>query len=139
MQSFFGMVPKDSADIGPLIRTGGSLVSYRRRAGGGKRDAAEKAILEALDAVGAEYWQIGGTGNPDLLIRFRRRFYAGEVKTGNAKETDNQGAFEVWRTPDDVLKAIGCQLQGSADVASEFIEYLRPSPRSRGGRRCSIP
>jgi len=82
-------------------------VSYRRRAGGGKRDTAEKPILEALDGVGAEYWQIGGQGNPDVLVRFRGRFYAGEVKTNRAKETRNQGAFEIWRTPQDVLKAIG--------------------------------
>lgn len=85
-------------------------MGWRRRAGGGKRDTAEKPILEALDDVGAEYWQIGGTGNPDLLIRFPRasgRFYAGEVKTGSGKETDNQGAFPVWRTPEQVLRAIG--------------------------------
>jgi hypothetical protein len=86
-------------------------VGWRRRAGGGKRDTAEKPILAALDGVGAEYWQIGGTGNPDLLIRFPRRsgrFYAGEVKTGKGKETPNQtGAFPIWRTPEDVLKAIG--------------------------------
>lgn len=82
-------------------------MSYRRRAGGGKRDTAEKPILEALAAVGAEFWQLSGTGNPDVLVRFRGRFYAGEVKTGKSKETHNQGAFEIWRTPDDALKAVG--------------------------------
>ncbi len=85
-------------------------MGWRRRAGGGKRDAAEKPIRDALAGVGAECWQIGGTGNPDLLVRFPARsgrFYAGEVKTGKAGETDNQGAFEIWRTPEDVLKAIG--------------------------------
>lgn len=85
-------------------------MGWRRRAGGGKRDRAEKPILDALRDVGAEFWQIGGTGNPDLLIRFPRQrglFYAGEVKTERAKETDNQGAFPIWRTPADVLRAIG--------------------------------
>lgn len=82
-------------------------MSYRRRAGGGKRDIAEKPILAALVSVGAEFWQIGGQGNPDVLVRFKGRFYAGEVKTGAGKETANQGAFEIWRTPEQALKAIG--------------------------------
>lgn len=82
-------------------------MSYRRRAGGGKRDESEPGILQGLRAVGAEYWQIGGQGNPDLLVRFRGRLYAAEVKTGNRKETPNQGAFEIWRTKEDALKRIG--------------------------------
>ncbi len=82
-------------------------MSYRRRAGGGKRDIAEGPIVDALRRVGAECWHIGGQSNPDLLVRFQGRFYAGEVKTGNEKETKNQGAFEIWRTPQDALKAIG--------------------------------
>jgi len=82
-------------------------VSYRRRAGGGKRDISEKPIVEALERVGAECWRVGGQSNPDLLVRFRGRFYAGEVKTGKGKETKNQGAFDIWRTTDDALKAIG--------------------------------
>lgn len=82
-------------------------MGWRRRAGGGKRDIAEKPILEELVKLRIEFWQIGGTGNPDLLVRFRGHLYAGEVKTGSGKETDNQGAFPIWRTPVDVLKAIG--------------------------------
>ena len=82
-------------------------MSYRRRAGGGKRDTAEKPILDALRAVGAEFWQIGGQGNPDVLIRFRGRLYAGEVKSAGGTETKNQGAFPIWRTPEQVLDAIG--------------------------------
>ena len=82
-------------------------MSYRRRGGGGKRDTAEKPILDALAARGIEFWQIGGTGNPDVLVRFRGRFYAGEVKTGKGEETKNQGAFPIWRTPEQVLREIG--------------------------------
>lgn len=82
-------------------------MGWRRRAGGGKRDSAEKPILEALAGVGAEFWQIGGTGNPDVLVRFRGKLYAGEVKTGKGAETANQGKFPIWRTPYDVLHAIG--------------------------------
>jgi hypothetical protein len=82
-------------------------VSYRRRAGGGKRDLAEKPILEALAAVGAEFWQIGGQGNPDVLVRFRGRLYAAEVKSPGGTETKNQGAFPIWRTPEQALWEIG--------------------------------
>lgn len=82
-------------------------MSYRRRAGGGKRDIAEKPICEALAAVGAEFWRLGGTGNPDLLICWHGVYTPGEVKTGKGKETKNQGRFPIWRTPDDVLRAIG--------------------------------
>jgi hypothetical protein len=83
-------------------------VSYRRRAGGGKRDTAEKPITDALKAVGAEFWLIGGGhGNPDLLVRWRGFYYAGEVKSKGGTETKNQGDFPIWRTPEQVLKAIG--------------------------------
>lgn len=82
-------------------------MSYTKRAGGGKRDLAERPIAEALRAVGAEVFFIGGCGNPDLLVRFRGRLHAGEVKTGHGKETANQGHFPIWRTPEDALRAIG--------------------------------
>jgi hypothetical protein len=82
-------------------------MSYRRIAGGGKRDTAETPIRQALDQVGAEYWIIGGKGNPDLLVRWRGKFFAGEVKSEGGKETKNQGKFEIWRTPEQVLKVIG--------------------------------
>ncbi len=82
-------------------------MSYRRRAGGGRRDIAEASILEAIANVGADYWQLSGTGNPDVLVRFRGTFYAAEVKTGRGKETKNQGDFDIWRTPQDALRAIG--------------------------------
>lgn len=88
---------------------GAGGVSYRRRAGGGKRDTAEKPILDALQARGIEFWQIGGTGNPDVLIRFGGRLYAGEVKSKGGSETKNQGDFPIWRTPEQVLKAIGAR------------------------------
>ncbi len=82
-------------------------MSYRRNAGGGRRDIAEGPICEALDGVGAEYWLIGGRGNPDILVRFRGREQAAEIKTGKGKETKNQGDFQIWRTPQDALRAIG--------------------------------
>lgn len=74
---------------------------------GRRRDTAEKPIREALQAIGAEMWQIGGRGLPDLLVRYRGRLYAAEVKSKGGTETEHQGAFTIWRTPKDALTAIG--------------------------------
>jgi len=79
-----------------------------RRGGAGKRrDLAEKPIREALKAVGAECWQLNDPDVGDLLVRFRGVLYCGEVKSGDRKLRKNQGAFPVWRTPEQVLDAIG--------------------------------
>ncbi len=82
-------------------------MGWRRRAGGGKRDASEPAIVAALQAAGAQCWRIGGTGNPDLLVRFRGQLAAFEVKTGKAKETANQGEWPIIRTAQEALEAVG--------------------------------
>jgi hypothetical protein len=84
-------------------------MAFRRGGGGKRRDVAEPPILQAVRAVGAEAWQISGTGLPDVLIRFRGRFYAGEIKSKGGTETVHQGAFDIWRTPDQVLKVIGAR------------------------------
>lgn len=88
-------------------------MGYRRRAGGGRRDAAEGAIIRALTAVGAQTWQVGGTSNPDLLVRFRDRLYGFEVKTGKGTLTKNQNAYDwpVIRTPEDALQHIGAAVR----------------------------
>ncbi len=77
-------------------------MGFRRRAGGGKRDTAESPIVAALEAVGASVWKIGGTGNPDLLVRYRGVWMPAEVKTGKGGLTKNQVAlmWPVWRCPD---------------------------------------
>ena len=72
-----------------------------------RRDTAEKPIIEALKAVGAEVWQISGRGLPDLLVRYRGRLWAGEVKSKGGRLEPTQGQFEVWREPDEVLRLIG--------------------------------
>lgn len=78
----------------------------RRGGAGKKRDIAEKPILEALKAVGAEVWQLNGMGIPDLLVRFRGTLYAAEVKSKGGTLTKHQGDFPIWRTQADALKAI---------------------------------
>lgn len=72
-----------------------------------RRDQNEKELVAVARSVGAEVWQISGKGLPDLLVRFRGTLYAGEVKTAKGRLRASQGHFEVWRTPQDVLLAIG--------------------------------
>jgi len=82
-------------------------VSFLKGGAKKRRDSNEKALRDALQAVGAECWQISGRGLPDLLVRFRGRYYAAEVKTAKGKETEHQGDFPIWRSVDDALRAIG--------------------------------
>ena len=84
-------------------------MGWRRRAGGGKRDSAEQPIADALTAVGASVFKIGGTGNPDLLVGFRGVWTPMEVKTGKGKRTKNQQAitWPIVTTPDEALREIG--------------------------------
>lgn len=81
----------------------------RRQVWNLKRDAAEKPIVEALKAVGADVTQISGKGAPDLLIRFRGILVAVEVKSGKGKRTDAQevSQWPIIRTAEDALKVIG--------------------------------
>jgi len=82
-----------------------------------KRDAAEPAIVEALERAGFDVWQ---QDMPDLLVR-RQSWPPGmvqllEVKTGTAKirkEQEVQRNFiestktPIVRTPIEALKAVG--------------------------------
>lgn len=74
-----------------------------------RRDIAEKPIVEALQAVGAHVTRISGKGAPDLLVRFRGRLYAFEVKALKGKRTDAQRETQwpIVRCVDDALAAIG--------------------------------
>jgi hypothetical protein len=84
-------------------------MGWRRRAGGGKRDTAERPIIDAMEAVGAFVRQVGGTGNPDLIVRYQGRWVPMEVKTGKGKRTKNQQDIEwpIVTTPDEALREIG--------------------------------
>ena len=87
-------------------------MSWRKRAGGGKRDTAEKPIVDALRAAGCVVRHIGGTGNPDLLVGYQGRWIVAEIKSGKAGITKAQvesGSgvlWPIWRTPQDALEAI---------------------------------
>jgi len=84
-------------------------MGWRRRAGGGKRDASEQAIVDALQLVGADVFKLSGTGNPDLLVRYAGRWTPLEVKTGKGQLTRNQQhlIWPVARTVEQALIVVG--------------------------------
>ena len=84
-------------------------MSFWKGGGHKRRDANEPDVIQALRAVGAETWQISGRGLPDLLVRFRGRYYVGEVKTAKGKLQPTQGAFPIWRCVDDALRDVGAR------------------------------
>ena len=90
-----------------------------------RRDIAEAPIIKALVAVGCSVVQLSDRGIPDLLVAYpvrsdletinRYDTVLLEVKTGNAKLTDNElafmmswkGQFIICRTPDEALTLLG--------------------------------
>jgi Holliday junction resolvase len=103
-------------------------MGYRRRAGGGKRDSAEAAIVDALEAVGARVWRIGGTGNPDLLCLRGGIYTPLEVKTGKGAATVNQQSipWPIVRDVAQALMAIGVPTQAVDPVEGDWRGF-RPS------------
>ena len=74
-----------------------------------RRDEREAAIVDALRAIGAQVTLISGTGAPDLLVRFRGRLAAFEVKGHAGKRTSAQevSRWPIVRTVSEALEAIG--------------------------------
>jgi hypothetical protein len=84
-----------------------------------KRDANERAIIDALISVGCNIQQISDAGVPDLLVWSPRleRFVLLEVKGDKGKLTEAQAAWwalwrnagdkHVVRTVEDALTAAG--------------------------------
>ena len=73
-----------------------------------RRDANEKAIVEALEAVGAHVTRISGKGAPDLLVRYRGRLQAFEVKSTQGKRTaaQQETGWPIVRSVDEALVAV---------------------------------
>lgn len=81
---------------------------FRRGGGGKRRDAIEPAVIQALRACGVETWQIGGTGLPDLLTRYKGVYGVLELKSGKAgRLTKHQGDFPVARSVEEALRLTG--------------------------------
>lgn len=74
-----------------------------------RRDAVEGPIISAGRLVGADVTPISGKGAPDVLVRFRGRLFAFEVKSGKGRRTKAQTVSEwpIVRTPLEFLEAIG--------------------------------
>jgi Holliday junction resolvase len=74
-----------------------------------RRDANERAIVEALEAVGCTVTQVSGTGAPDLLVVRQGRLYAFEVKgkAGRRTEAQQLSQWPIVRTVDAALQAVG--------------------------------
>ena len=84
-------------------------MSFRKHASGGKRDAAEGPIVEALRGLGCTIRFLSGRGNPDLLVRSPRgRWTPLEVKTGKAGYTPNQDPtnWPTVRTPEEAIAEV---------------------------------
>lgn len=82
-----------------------------------KRDANEKAIVAALEAVGAFVFRLSGEGVPDLLVAYRGVWRPLEVKSAKGTYTREQewqflqaGAtarITTVRSVEEALAAIG--------------------------------
>lgn len=72
-----------------------------------KRDANERAIMEALTAVGASVQPLSDKGVPDLLVGWRGENYLMEVKTKRGKLTDDQITWhDGWRGNVHIVKSV---------------------------------
>ncbi len=87
---------------------GTKRVEMRRGGAKKRRDANEVSIIRDLRALGCEVFQVSGSGLPDLLVRFRGRLYAWEVKTATGQRTKAQQVtgWPVIRSVQDALDLI---------------------------------
>ena len=79
-----------------------------------RRDQIEPHIVTALRARGAQTWQVGGRGLPDLLVWYRNRPIVLEIKSGNAPLSPVQAHD---RAPWPVVRSVE---EAVAAVCSEF-------------------
>lgn len=96
-------------------------MSLHRRAA--KRDAAEPAIVSALEALGCVVWRVSGKGLPDLIVLRAGKKWLADVKGPKEKPTPAQEkAWEeaatkgrcsvfILRTPEDAQKMLNNALQ----------------------------
>lgn len=96
-------------------------MSLHRRAA--KRDAAEPAIVSALEALGCVVWRVSGKGLPDLIVLRAGKKWLADVKGPKEKPTPAQAAswtvalafarcaVFILRTPEDAKKMLNNALQ----------------------------
>lgn len=83
-------------------------MSFRRRAGGGRRDTSEAEIVAQLRQLGVRCWFLSGTGNADVLTLYGESYLPLEIKTGKGPRTRNQHdiPWPLVRTFDEAWAAI---------------------------------
>lgn len=110
-------------------------MSINRRAA--KRDANERPIIDALEAVGASVLQVSEKGAMDLVVGFQGATHVLEVKApGKGLTPDQKDFHEAWRgsrihvveTPEQALRAIGVMPAWTGEMGSES-NGLVPAPR----------
>ena len=81
-----------------------------------KRDANEKAIVQALERVGATVFRLSEPGCPDLLVGWRGQWFPLEVKAADGTLTPLQSV---------TLTATGVTIVRSVDDALLALQVLR--------------
>lgn len=74
-----------------------------------RRDLNEKAIVDALRAIGADVTRVSGPGAPDVIARYRGQLYAFEIKSqkGTQTEAQRETQWPVIRSVSEALEAVG--------------------------------
>jgi hypothetical protein len=99
-----------------------------------KRDSAEGPIIEALRKAGAYVVQLSQPGVPDLMVLYRSRWYALEVKTGKGRTRKHQEAqlrflaltgTPIVRIPYAALREIGAM----TNLPVEPLDLVAPPSR----------
>jgi len=88
-------------------------MTFRRGGAGKRRDSNEKAVIEALEAVGATIWQINGRRLPDLLVLYKGTWTPLAVKTekGDLQPGEEHARWPLVRSEEQALSAIGARLK----------------------------
>ena len=71
-----------------------------------KRDANEKAIVDALEHVGAAVFRLNGAGIPDLLVAYRGHWLPMEVKSAHGKLTARQAEMLFRAGPIPIVRSV---------------------------------
>ena len=79
-----------------------------------RRDANEKAIVEALERVGAVVFKLSGPGVPDILVGHHGKWLPMELKSATGKLTPLQSwgsygenAYPIVRSVAEALALVG--------------------------------
>ena len=91
-------------------------MTFRRGGAGKRRDGNEKAVIEALEAVGATIWQINGRMLPDILVLHKGTWTPLGIKTekGSLQPGEEHARWPLVRSEEEALSAIGATVNSGA-------------------------